>query len=172
MGKSFYLILLIIQYYINMDYLDFEKPIEELENKLKKALELGKDDSVNISKTVSDIESQIKEKRKEIYQNLSSWQKVQLSRHPLRPYTLDYIKALSNDNFIELHGDRNIKDDKAMVGGWGSIGKHGVMFIGHQKGRNTKERQYRNFGMANPEGYRKALRLMKMAESLINLLYV
>jgi len=147
-----------------MDYLDFEKPIEELENKLKKALELGEDDSVNISKTVSDIESQIKKKRKEIYQNLSSWQKVQLSRHPLRPYTLDYIKALSNDNFIELHGDRNIKDDKAMVGGWGSIGKQGVMFIGHQKGRNTKERQYRNFGMANPEGYRKALRLMKMAE--------
>tara|TARA_B100001758_G_C18281178_1_gene541725 strand:+ start:90 stop:1043 length:954 start_codon:yes stop_codon:yes gene_type:complete len=147
-----------------MDYLDFEKPIEELEIKLKKALELGKDDSVNVSKTVSDIQNQIKEKRKEIYQNLSSWQKVQLSRHPLRPYTLDYIRALSNDNFIELHGDRNIKDDKAMVGGWGSIGKQGVMFIGQQKGRNTKERQYRNFGMANPEGYRKALRLMKMAE--------
>jgi len=164
MDKSFYLILLIIQYYINMDYLDFEKPIEELEIKLKKALELGKDDSVNVSKTVSDIQNQIKEKRKEIYQNLSSWQKVQLSRHPLRPYTLDYIRALSNDNFIELHGDRNIKDDKAMVGGWGSIGKQGVMFIGQQKGRNTKERQYRNFGMANPEGYRKALRLMKMAE--------
>ncbi len=164
MDKSFYLILLIIQYYINMDYLDFEKPIEELEIKLKKALELGKDDSVNVSKTVSDIENQIKEKRKEIYNNLSSWQKVQLSRHPLRPYTLDYIRALSNDNFIELHGDRNIKDDKAMVGGWGSIGKQGVMFIGQQKGRNTKERQYRNFGMANPEGYRKALRLMKMAE--------
>mgnify|MGYP001199401106 CR=1 FL=1 len=147
-----------------MDYLDFEKPIEELEIKLKKALELGKDDSVNVSKTVSDIKTQIKEKRKEIYQNLSSWQKVQLSRHPLRPYTLDYIKALSNDNFIELHGDRNIKDDKAMIGGWAEMDGKSFMFIGQQKGKNTKMRQYRNFGMPNPEGYRKALRLMKMAE--------
>ncbi len=164
MDKSFYLILLLNIIPNNMDYLDFEKPIEELEKKLNKALELGKDDSVDVSKTISDIKTKIKEKRKEIYENLSSWQKVQLSRHPQRPYTLDYINALSNNSFIELHGDRNIKDDKAMVGGWGKIGQQGVMFIGHQKGRNTKERQYRNFGMANPEGYRKALRLMKMAE--------
>jgi acetyl-CoA carboxylase carboxyl transferase subunit alpha len=147
-----------------MDYLAFEKPIEELVNKLEKAKELGKDGSVDVSKTVADIENNIKDKRTEIYSNLSSWEKVQLSRHPQRPYTLDYIEALSDGNFLELHGDRGIKDDKAMIGGWGTIGKQSVMFIGQQKGRNTKERQYRNFGMANPEGYRKALRLMKMAE--------
>ena len=102
--------------------------------------------------------------RKEIYENLSSWEKVQLSRHPQRPYSLDYINALADGNFLELHGDRGVKDDKAMIGGWATIDKQSVMFIGQQKGRNTKERQYRNFGMANPEGYRKALRLMKMAE--------
>jgi acetyl-CoA carboxylase carboxyl transferase subunit alpha len=147
-----------------MSYLAFEKPIEELVNKLEKAKELGKDGSVDVSKTVADIENNIKDKRTEIYSNLSSWEKVQLSRHPQRPYTLDYIEALSDGNFLELHGDRGIKDDKAMIGGWGTIGKQSVMFIGQQKGRNTKERQYRNFGMANPEGYRKALRLMKMAE--------
>ena len=147
-----------------MDYLEFEKPIEKLLLKLEKAKELGEDKAVDISKTISDIENQIKEKRSVIYNNLNPWQKVQLSRHPQRPYTLDYIKGLSNKDFIELHGDRRVKDDKAMIGGWGTIGKHSVMFIGHQKGRNTKERQYRNFGMANPEGYRKALRLMKMAE--------
>jgi acetyl-CoA carboxylase carboxyl transferase subunit alpha len=147
-----------------MDYLAFEKPIEELIIKLEKAKELGKDGSVDVSKTVADIERNIKETRTEIYNNLSSWEKVQLSRHPQRPYTLDFIAALSDGDFIELHGDRGVKDDKAMVGGWGTIGKQSVMFIGQQKGRNTKERQYRNFGMANPEGYRKALRLMKMAE--------
>jgi len=147
-----------------MDYLAFEKPIEELIIKLEKAKELGKDGSVDVSKTVTDIEKNIKETRTEIYSNLSSWEKVQLSRHPQRPYTLDFIAALSDGDFMELHGDRGVKDDKAMVGGWGTIGKQSVMFIGQQKGRNTKERQYRNFGMANPEGYRKALRLMKMAE--------
>jgi len=147
-----------------MDYLAFEKPIEELIIKLEKAKELGKDGSVDVSKTVTDIEKNIKETRTEIYSNLSSWEKVQLSRHPQRPYTLDFIATLSDGDFVELHGDRGVKDDKAMVGGWGTIGKQSVMFIGQQKGRNTKERQYRNFGMANPEGYRKALRLMKMAE--------
>jgi acetyl-CoA carboxylase carboxyl transferase subunit alpha len=147
-----------------MDYLAFEKPIEELIIKLEKAKELGKDGSVDVSTTVSDIEKNIKDTRTEIYNNLSSWEKVQLSRHPQRPYTLDFIAALSDGDFMELHGDRGVKDDKAMVGGWGTIGKQSVMFIGQQKGRNTKERQYRNFGMANPEGYRKALRLMKMAE--------
>ena len=147
-----------------MDYLAFEKPIGELIIKLEKAKELGIDGSVDVSKTVGDIESKIESTRKEIYGSLTSWEKVQLSRHPQRPYTLDYIDSLSGGDFIELHGDRGIKDDKAMVGGWGTIGKQSVMFIGQQKGRNTKQRQFRNFGMANPEGYRKALRLMKMAE--------
>lgn len=147
-----------------MEYLAFEKPIEELTKKLEKAKELGLDKAVDVSKTVSDIEKQISTRRKEIYNNLSSWEKVQLSRHPQRPYSLDYFNALSNGDFIELHGDRGVKDDKAMIGGWGTINEQSVMFIGQQKGRTTKERQYRNFGMANPEGYRKALRLMKMAE--------
>tara|TARA_B100001758_G_C18416716_1_gene620652 strand:+ start:860 stop:1813 length:954 start_codon:yes stop_codon:yes gene_type:complete len=147
-----------------MEYLEFEKPIEKLIEKLNKAKELGEDGSVDIKKTIVDIKSQINSTRKEIYENLSSWERVQLSRHPQRPYTLDYIHALSSGDFIELHGDRNISDDKAMIAGWGTIGSQPVMFIGQQKGRNTKERQFRNFGMANPEGYRKALRCMKMAE--------
>ena len=147
-----------------MEYLAFEKPIEELTKKLEKAKELGLDKAIDVSKTVSDIEKQISISRKEIYNNLSSWEKVQLSRHPQRPYSLDYFNALSNGDFIELHGDRGVRDDKAMIGGWGTINEQSVMFIGQQKGRTTKERQYRNFGMANPEGYRKALRLMKMAE--------
>jgi len=147
-----------------MEYLAFEKPIEELIKKLEKAKELGLDKAVDVSKTVSDIEKQISIRRKEIYNNLSSWEKVQLSRHPQRPYSLDYFNALTNGDFIELHGDRGVKDDKAMIGGWGTINEQSVMFIGQQKGRTTKERQYRNFGMANPEGYRKALRLMKIAE--------
>ena len=147
-----------------MEYLAFEKPIEELIIKLEKAKELGKEGSIDVSETVNDIEKKIEVARKEIYENLSSWEKVQLSRHPQRPYSLDYINALSEGNFLELHGDRGVKDDKAMIGGWATIDKQSVMFIGQQKGRNTKERQYRNFGMANPEGYRKALRLMKMAE--------
>tara|TARA_B100000902_G_C27164642_1_gene840542 strand:+ start:137 stop:1090 length:954 start_codon:yes stop_codon:yes gene_type:complete len=147
-----------------MDYLAFEKPIEKLIIKLEKVKELGKDGSVDISKTIADIEENIAQTRKDIYNNLTPWEKVQLSRHPQRPYSLDYIEAISNGDFIELHGDRGVKDDKAMVGCWATIGKQSVMFIGQQKGRNTKERQFRNFGMANPEGYRKALRLMKMAE--------
>jgi len=147
-----------------MQYLEFEKPIEELNNKLIQARELADLKDVDASKTINDIENQILKAKKEIYNNLSPWQKVQLSRHPDRPYSLDYINALTNGDFVELHGDRNVKDDKAMVGGWGTIDGKTVMFIGQQKGRNTKERQFRNFGMANPEGYRKALRLMKLAE--------
>ena len=147
-----------------MEYLAFEKKIEDLIIKLEKAKELGEEGSVDISKTVKDIEQKIVNTRKEIYNNLSSWERVQLSRHPQRPYSLDYINALSDGEFLELHGDRGVKDDKAMIGGWSSIDQQSVMFIGQQKGRNTKERQFRNFGMANPEGYRKALRLMKMAE--------
>ena len=147
-----------------MQYLEFEKPIEELIEKLNQAKDLGKDQSVDVTKTIFDLESKIKLTRKNIYENLTSWQRVQLSRHPQRPYALDFIKYLTDNTFLELHGDRGGKDDKAMVGGWGKINDQSVMFIGQQKGRTTKERQYRNFGMANPEGYRKALRLMKMAE--------
>ena len=147
-----------------MEYLEFEKPIEDLIEKLNQAKGLGEEGNVNVSKIVSELERKIKDARKEIYGNLTPWQKVQMSRHPNRPYTLDYINALTKGDFVELHGDRGVKDDKAMIGGWGTIDGKTVMFIGQQKGRNTKERQYRNFGMANPEGYRKALRLMKMAE--------
>ena len=147
-----------------MQYLEFEKPIEELNNKLIQARELADLEDVDASKTINDIENQILKAKKEIYNNLSPWQKVQLSRHPDRPYSLDYINALTNGDFVELHGDRNVKDDKTMIGGWGTIDGKTVMFIGQQKGRNTKERQFRNFGMANPEGYRKALRLMRLAE--------
>ncbi|MBT6699756.1 MAG: acetyl-CoA carboxylase carboxyltransferase subunit alpha [Flavobacteriales bacterium] len=147
-----------------MDYLDFEKPIEELVEKLDQAKHIGEEGDIDVSKTVSELEKKIKSIRKEIYENLTPWQKVQMSRHPQRPYTMDYINALTKGDFIEIHGDRGVKDDKAMIGGWGTIDNQTVMFIGQQKGRNTKDRQYRNFGMANPEGYRKALRLMKMAE--------
>ena len=146
-----------------MEYLAFEKPIEELIKKLNQAKEIGVEDSVDVSKTVSDIEK-IDAKRKEIYENLSSWERVQLSRHPQRPYALDYINALSDNNFLELHGDRNVRDDKAMIGGWASINNQSVMFIGQQKGEILKKDNTEIFGMANPEGYRKALRLMKMAE--------
>ena len=147
-----------------MNYLDFEKPIEDLIEKLNQAIQLGEEGDVDVSTTLEGIEAKIKKTRKEIYENITPWQKVQMSRHPQRPYTLDYIEALTKGDFVELHGDRSVKDDKAMVGGWGTIDGETVMFIGQQKGRNTKQRQYRNFGMANPEGYRKALRLMKMAE--------
>ncbi|MCB0402730.1 MAG: acetyl-CoA carboxylase carboxyltransferase subunit alpha [Flavobacteriales bacterium] len=145
-------------------YLDFEEPIKELEEQLENAKKLQEDNEVDTSKIVKEIEKKIKDTRKEIYSDLNAWQKVQVSRHPERPYTLSYINALTNGEFMELHGDRTVKDDKAMVGGFGSIDGQTVMFIGQQKGINTKMRQYRNFGMANPEGYRKALRLMKMAE--------
>jgi len=147
-----------------MILLDFEEPIGKLQEQLEKAKEIGEQTGVDISKTIKDLEKKINQKRKDIYSNLTSWQRVQVSRHPQRPYTLAYIKHLTNNDFIELHGDRGVKDDKAMVGGFGTIDGETVMFIGQQKGFDTKSRQYRNFGMANPEGYRKALRLMKLAE--------
>jgi len=147
-----------------MEYLDFEMPIKELEDQLEKCQIIGEESEVDVSATCKKIEKKLAEAKKEIYKNLTPWQRVQLSRHPNRPYTLDYINAICGDTFMELHGDRNVKDDKAMIGGLGKIGEQSFMFIGQQKGYNTKTRQYRNFGMANPEGYRKALRLMKMAE--------
>ena len=149
---------------MTMERLDFEQPIVELEEQLNKAIQLGKDNDADVTKIVSDIEKKLSKLRKETYENLTAWQRVQISRHPNRPYTLDYIEMLTKGEFIELHGDRTVKDDKAMIGGFGNIDGQSVMFIGQQKGKNTKLRQYRNFGMANPEGYRKALRLMKMAE--------
>lgn len=145
-------------------FLDFEKPIEELQIQIDQARELAEKSEVDVQQVLAELEEKIVRKRAEIYSNLTPWQRVQVSRHPERPYTLYYIKALTGENFIELHGDRNVKDDKAMVGGLGTIDGKPVMFIGQQKGVNTKMRQYRNFGMANPEGYRKALRLMKLAE--------
>jgi acetyl-CoA carboxylase carboxyl transferase subunit alpha len=144
-------------------YLDFEKPISELESKLADMKQLAEENNVDVEAAVKTLEEKIKKLKKDTYSNLTRWQRVQLSRHPDRPYTLDYIYAIS-DKFIELFGDRMVKDDKAMVGGFGEIDGQTFMFIGQQKGRNTKQRQLRNFGMANPEGYRKALRLMKMAE--------
>jgi acetyl-CoA carboxylase carboxyl transferase subunit alpha len=143
--------------------LEFEKPILELEAKLADMKELAKQSDVDVSAAIKQLDAKIKKLKKETFENLTRWQRVQLSRHPDRPYTLDYIYEMTDD-FIELHGDRTVKDDKAMVGGFGKIGGQTVMLIGQQKGRNTKQRQMRNFGMANPEGYRKALRLMKMAE--------
>ena len=147
-----------------MEYLDFELPIKELEEQLQKCQVIGQESEVDVTETCKQIEKKLIATKKDIYKNLTPWQRVQLSRHPNRPYTLDYIKALCGDSFLELHGDRNVKDDKAMIGGRGKIGDQSFMFIGQQKGYNTKTRQYRNFGMANPEGYRKALRLMKSAE--------
>lgn len=146
-----------------MAYLEFEQPIAELEEQLESLRSISDKGKVDVSQAIKDVESKIKEIRKEVYGNLTGWQKVQLSRHPDRPYTFFYLDQICSD-FIELHGDRNVGDDKAIVGGFGSLNGKGVMFIGHQKGINTKMRQYRNFGMANPEGYRKALRLMKLAE--------
>ncbi|AXT53468.1 acetyl-CoA carboxylase carboxyltransferase subunit alpha [Aquimarina sp. BL5] len=147
-----------------MEYLEFELPIKELEEQFEKACAIGAESDVDVTDTCKQIEKKLNETKKEIYKNLTAWQRVQLSRHPSRPYTLDYINAICGDSFLELHGDRNVKDDKAMIGGLGKIGDQSFMFIGQQKGYNTKTRQYRNFGMANPEGYRKALRLMKSAE--------
>lgn len=147
-----------------MEYLEFELPIKELEDQYAKACNIGEESEVDVTATCKQIEKKLIEKKKEIYKNLTPWQRVQLSRHPNRPYTLDYINAICGDTFLELHGDRNVKDDKAMIGGLGKIDDQSYMFIGQQKGYNTKTRQYRNFGMANPEGYRKALRLMKSAE--------
>jgi acetyl-CoA carboxylase carboxyl transferase subunit alpha len=147
-----------------MEYLEFEKPIQELIQQIEKAKELSNESEVDVSPTLKNLEKKLEKLLKNIYTNLSPWQRVQLSRHPERPYTLDYIEALTKGDFVELHGDRSVKDDKAMIGGWGTIDNKSVMFIGQQKGRNTKQRQKRNFGMSNPEGYRKALRLMRMAE--------
>lgn len=147
----------------HMSYFDFEKPIQELEEQLEKMKQVSEKGKVDVSQSVKDLELKIEQTRKEVYENLNGWQRVQISRHPERPYTLDYIENCF-DEFIELHGDRNVKDDKAIVGGICRLNGTPLMLIGHQKGRNTKQRQYRNFGMPNPEGYRKALRLMKLAE--------
>ena len=147
-----------------MNYLDFEEPIKALDIQLKECLELGEKSEIDVTETSSKILSKLNQTIKDIYNNLTPWQKVQISRHPDRPYTLDYINNILGESFLELHGDRTFRDDKAMVGGLGKIDDQTFMFIGQQKGHNTKDRQYRNFGMANPEGYRKALRLMKMAE--------
>ena len=147
-----------------MEYLDFEQPIKELEEQLDKCIALGNESNVDVSDTCKKLTKRLEQVKKEIYENLTPWQRVQVSRHIDRPYALDYIKALCGDTFLELHGDRTVGDDKAMIGGLGKIGDQSYMFIGQQKGNNTKSRQYRNFGMPNPEGYRKALRLMKSAE--------
>ncbi len=147
-----------------MEYLDFELPIKELEEQLDKCIALGNESNVDVSDTCKKLTKRLEQVKKDIYENLTPWQRVQVSRHIDRPYALDYINALCGDTFIELHGDRTVGDDKAMIGGLGKIGDQSYMFIGQQKGNNTKSRQYRNFGMPNPEGYRKALRLMKSAE--------
>jgi len=147
----------------NRQFLEFEKPIKDLIEEIDQLKKSGEAKKIDHSTTIHQLEEMILEKRKEITANLSSWQRVQLSRHPDRPYTLKYIDKMTN-GFLELHGDRNVKDDKAMVGGFAKLGGETVMIIGQQKGINTKMRQMRNFGMANPEGYRKALRLMKLAE--------
>lgn len=144
-------------------HLEFEKPIVELENKLADMKALAQQSEVDVSEAIEKLEAKIQKLKRETFENLTRWQRVQLSRHPERPYTLDYIYEISED-FIELHGDRCVKDDKAMVGGFADIDGLSCMIIGQQKGRNTKQRQERNFGMANPDGYRKALRLMKLAE--------
>ena len=147
-----------------MEYLDFELPLKELNEQLENCKKLGSEGNIDIKDTLKEIKSKLAIKKKEIYGSLTPWQRVQLSRHPSRPYTLDYLANMTNNNFLELHGDRNIADDKAMVGGLGKLDNQTFMFIGQQKGNNIKSRQYRNFGMANPEGYRKAMRLMKLAE--------
>ena len=147
-----------------MEYLDFELPVKELQEQIAKCQAIGNESSVDVTETCKLLTDKLETAKKSIYGNLTPWQKVQLSRHPSRPYALDYIIALSGNSFLELHGDRNFADDKAMVGGLGKIDNQTFMFIGTQKGYNTKTRQYRNFGMSKPEGYRKALRLMKMAE--------
>jgi acetyl-CoA carboxylase carboxyl transferase subunit alpha len=147
----------------NRQFLDFEKPVKDLIDEIENAKHRQEKTKIDMTDVIQRLDQNILEKRKEITQNLSSWQRVQLSRHPDRPYTLKYIEKMT-DNFVELYGDRNVKDDKAMVGGFATLNGETVMFMGQQKGINTKMRQLRNFGMANPEGYRKALRLMKLAE--------
>ena len=147
-----------------MEYLEFELPIKELHEQLDKCQLIGEESDVDVTATCEQISKKLEETKKDIYENLTAWQRVQLSRHPNRPYTLEHIANLTDNTFLELFGDRGVKDDKAMVGGLGKINGQSFMIIGQQKGINTKMRQLRNFGMANPEGYRKALRLMKMAE--------
>jgi acetyl-CoA carboxylase carboxyl transferase subunit alpha len=146
-----------------MTFMDFEKPLEALYEQLEKLREVGEKGEVDVTEMIRELESKIQQKRKDIFANLTGWQKVQLSRHPERPYTLFYANSICQ-KFIELHGDRCGGDDHAIVGGLANLDGQTIMVIGHQKGVNTKMRQYRNFGMANPEGYRKALRLMKLAE--------
>lgn len=146
-----------------MVFLEFEKPLEKLYEQLEKIKQVEEEGIVDVSDTIKELENKIKNTRKEIYANLTGWQRVQLSRHPERPYTLFYINQMCR-KFVELHGDRCVKDDKAIIGGLANLDGQSVVILGHQKGVNTKMRQYRNFGMANPEGYRKALRLMKLAE--------
>ncbi len=146
-----------------MVFLEFERPLEKLYEQLEKIKQIAEEGDIDVSDKLKELDSKIKSKTKEIYADLSGWQKVQLSRHPERPYTLHYIENIFK-RFVELHGDRKFGDDKAIVGGIAKLGEQSVVVIGHQKGVNTKMRQYRNFGMANPEGYRKALRLMKTAE--------
>ena len=147
-----------------MNYLEFEEPIKTLREQLDKAKDIEDKNDLDMTTTIVELEAKIEEVTKEIYGKLTPWERVLVSRHPDRPYTLDYVNAITDGSFMELHGDRTVKDDKAMVGGFGDLDGRPVMFIGQQKGANTKQRQYRNFGMANPEGYRKALRLMKLAE--------
>lgn len=142
---------------------DFEKPVSDLIQQIEKVRQVGEKTKVDMSATLAELNDKLKLTTENLYNNLSGWQKVQMSRHPDRPQTLDYISLICDD-FIEMHGDRTVKDDKAIIGGFATINGQSVMIIGHQKGKNTKERQYRNFGMANPEGYRKALRLMRLAE--------
>lgn len=146
-----------------MVFLDFEKPLENLYEQLEKLKAVGEEGDIDVSDSIKELEKKIQTTKKDIYSNLTGWQKVQLSRHPERPYTVFYIDNICK-KFVELHGDRYFKDDKAIVGGIAKIDHQSVVILGHQKGINTKMRQYRNFGMANPDGYRKALRLMKLAE--------
>ncbi|MDD4909129.1 MAG: acetyl-CoA carboxylase carboxyltransferase subunit alpha [Candidatus Omnitrophica bacterium] len=146
-----------------MSGLDFEKPILELERKIKELVSFTDEKKIDLSSEIKRLETRLQQLRKEVYSNLTAWQRVQLARHPQRPYTLDYINAIMSD-FVQLHGERSFADDKAMVGGLARIDGEKVMVIGHQKGRDTKENLVRNFGCAHPEGYRKALRLMKLAE--------
>ena len=147
-----------------MEFLEFEVPVKEILDQIDKCKSIENESDVDITKTYNLLQKKLVKTKKDIYGNLSAWQRVQLSRHPNRPYTLDYIKNICGDSFLELHGDRNVSDDKAMIGGLGKIDTQSFMFIGTQKGYNTKTRQFRNFGMAKPEGYRKALRLMRQAE--------
>jgi len=147
-----------------MDYLDFEAPIREIDEQIAKAQALQAESGVDMSESLAELNAKLAQVQAELKASLTPWQRVQLSRHTGRPYTLAYIEAMTNGDFIEMHGDRHVKDDKAMIAGWGQVEGESFLFVGQQKGVNTKMRQLRNFGMANPEGYRKALRLMKQAE--------